>query len=84
MRSFQTDVSHHDINTAAMSITNEKEKLNDWQKAAKRKVWGVVPCWAIALTAIVLVMLAVVLGAILGTYFGPKHPKQGPSPPASR
>ncbi|KAK8097906.1 uncharacterized protein PG998_013392 [Apiospora kogelbergensis] len=83
MRSFQTDVSHHDINTAAMSITNEKEKLNDWQKAAKRKVWGVVPCWAIALTAIVLVMLAVVLGAILGTYFGPKHPKQGPSPPAS-
>ncbi|KAK7942872.1 Glucan 4-alpha-glucosidase [Apiospora aurea] len=83
MRSFQTDVSHHDINTAAMSITNEKEKLNDWQKAAKRKVWGVVPCWAIALTAIVLVMLAIVLGAILGTFFGGKHQRPPPSPPAS-
>lgn len=84
VRSFQSDVSHHDINTAAMSITNEKEKLNDWQKAAKRKVWGVVPCWAIVLTAIVLVMLAVVLGAILGTFFGGKHQRPGPSPPASR
>ncbi|KAK7991860.1 Glucan 4-alpha-glucosidase [Apiospora saccharicola] len=83
VRSFQSEVSHHDINTAAMSITNEKEKLNDWQRAAKRKVWGVVPCWAIALTAIVLVMLAVVLGAILGTFFGGKHQRPGPSPPAS-
>lgn len=87
VRSFQSQssVSQHDPSAAAMGPQMEEKQqpqLTGWQKAAKRKVWGVVPCWAIALTAIVLAMLAVVLGAILGTFFG-KHGGVGPSLPGS-
>lgn len=87
VRSFQSQssVSQHDPSAAAMGPQmNEKQQpeLTGWQKAAKRKVWGVVPCWAIALTAIVLAMLAIVLGAILGTFFG-KHGGVGSSLPGS-
>lgn len=78
MRSFQSDVSNHAINTAAASAANEKP-LKKWQLAARRKVCGVVPCWALCLTLSILIMLAVVLGAILGTFFG-KH-KPPPSAP---
>ncbi|ORY61213.1 uncharacterized protein BCR38DRAFT_411103 [Pseudomassariella vexata] len=76
VRSFHTDTSQHDINTAALAVVNEKKPpLKKWQVAAKRKVWGVVPCWAFGLTAVIVIMLAVVLGAILGTFFG--RPKRG-------
>lgn len=78
LRSFQTDASHHDINTAAMGVVDEKKPLKKWQVLAKRKVWNVVPCWALGLTILILVMLAVVLGAILGTFFG-KNKKPPPS-----
>lgn len=75
MRSLQSEVSDHNINTAAMGVVNEKKPLKKWQILAKRKLWGVVPCWALTLTIIILVMLAVVLGAVLGVFFNrPKKP----------
>jgi hypothetical protein len=78
LRSFQTDSSHHDINMGAVGVTDEKKPLKKWQIVAKRKVWNVVPCWALGLTIVILVMLAVVLGAILGTFFN--KPKKSNSP----
>ncbi|KAK5626199.1 hypothetical protein RRF57_001914 [Xylaria bambusicola] len=68
VRSIVSEVSHHSINTAALGVTNEKEK--NWKAAARRKVWGVVPCWALLLGAFVLVLLGVILGTVIGTVFG--------------
>lgn len=76
VRSFNSDGSHHEINTAAQTVLDEKKPLKKWQIVAKRKLWGVVPCWALTLTIIIIVMLAVVLGAVLGIFFN--KPKKGP------
>lgn len=79
-RSFNSDGSHHDINTAARTVLDEKKPLKKWQVVAKRKVWGVVPCWALTLTIIIVVMLGAVLGAVLGVVLNkPKKP-----PPSDR
>ncbi|KAF2970973.1 hypothetical protein GQX73_g2612 [Xylaria multiplex] len=77
IRSFTSETSHHSINTAALAITNEKETSN-WRTAARRKVWGVVPCWALVLGAIVLLLLGVVVGTVLGTVIAPQLHKNGP------
>ncbi|KAI1867260.1 uncharacterized protein JN550_006991 [Neoarthrinium moseri] len=76
LRSVPSDASsQHEVNTAARAVIDEKKPLKNWQVAAKRKVWGVVPCWALTLTVIIVVMLAVVLGTVLGIFFNkPKRP----------
>ncbi|KAI0183193.1 hypothetical protein EV127DRAFT_457681 [Xylaria flabelliformis] len=68
IRSFASEASHHSINTAALAVTNEKREPN-WKVAARRKVWGVVPCWAVVCGVIVLVMLGVVVGTVIGTVY---------------
>jgi hypothetical protein len=84
IRSFTSEASHHSINTAALAVTNEKSTPT-WKTAARRKVWGVVPCWAVVLGVIVLVMLGVVVGTVIGTVIAPKlnggdHKKKPPYP----
>lgn len=68
IRSFASEGSHHSINTAALAVVNEKREPN-WKAAARRKVWGVVPCWAVVLGVIILVMLGVVVGTVIGTVY---------------
>ncbi|KAI0441867.1 hypothetical protein F4803DRAFT_521482 [Xylaria telfairii] len=68
IRSFASEASHHSINTAALAVVNEKREPN-WKTAARRKVWGVVPCWAVVLGVIILVMLGVVVGTVIGTVY---------------
>ncbi|RYO96671.1 hypothetical protein DL764_007419 [Monosporascus ibericus] len=72
VRSFGSEASHHEINTAALTAANEKEAPSGWRAAARRRVWGVVPCWAIGLVVVVLVLLGGVIGAVLGTVVGSK------------
>ncbi|KAI1424017.1 hypothetical protein F5Y12DRAFT_754296, partial [Xylaria sp. FL1777] len=69
LRSIASDASHHPINTAAFTVANEKEAPN-WKAAARRRIWGIVPCWALVLAAIILVLLGVVVGTVIGTLFG--------------
>ncbi|KAI0878713.1 hypothetical protein GGS24DRAFT_372447 [Hypoxylon argillaceum] len=71
IRSFTSEASHHSINTAAHAVTNEKDMPN-WKKAAGRKVWGIIPCWAVALGVLVLVLLGVVVGTVIGTVIAPQ------------
>ncbi|KAI0450790.1 hypothetical protein F5B21DRAFT_507874 [Xylaria acuta] len=87
IRSFASEASHHSINTAALAVTNEKREPN-WKAAARRKVWGVVPCWAVVLGVIVLVMLGVVVGTVIGTVYvshlkKPGHDYDKPPYPAT-
>jgi uncharacterized protein YneF (UPF0154 family) len=39
----------------------------------RRKMCGIVPYWAICLTAIILVVMMVVLGAVVGTFAANKQ-----------
>ncbi|KAI1177969.1 hypothetical protein F4777DRAFT_155360 [Nemania sp. FL0916] len=89
IRSFTSEASHHSINTAALTVVNEKSTPN-WKAAARRKVWGI-PCWVVALGVIVLVMLGVVVGTVIGTQLvrhfkkdkdddNPSYPENGTGP----
>jgi hypothetical protein len=85
-RSFTSEESRHDINTAALAVVNEKDappppekKISKWQKKATKKVWGIVPYWAICLLVVALCVMGVILGAVIGTFLT-KHQKGGPKP----
>lgn len=67
-RSFTSDASQHEINTAARTIA-EKPEQRKWQKRAKKRLWGIVPYWAICLLAMALIAMGIVLGAVVGTWF---------------
>ncbi|KAF5021487.1 hypothetical protein F66182_6461 [Fusarium sp. NRRL 66182] len=58
--------SQHDINTAATEVS-EKPTVNKWQRRAKKKLWGIVPYWAICLLLVGLVLMGIVMGAVIGT-----------------
>lgn len=60
--------SHHDINTAAQNQA-EKPQMSKWQRRAKKKLWGIVPYWAICLLIIGVVLVGIILGAVIGTVF---------------
>lgn len=66
--------SHHDINTAAQNQA-EKPQVSKWQRRAKKKLWGIVPYWAICLLIIGVVLVGVILGAVIGTVFSHHRPQ---------
>jgi hypothetical protein len=76
-RSFTSDASQHEINTAARTIT-EKPPLKKWQMRAKKRMWGIVPYWAICLLAIGLVLMGIILGAVIGTFLAKQHKRPPP------
>ncbi|KAK3316092.1 hypothetical protein B0H66DRAFT_534355 [Apodospora peruviana] len=68
-RSFSSDDSHHEINTAAAAELSEKGRpLKEWQVWMRKRVWGIVPRWAIIMTLVVLLLMAAILGSVIGTF----------------
>jgi hypothetical protein len=74
------------INTAAtnVAVSEKQTPRKKWQVWGKRRLWGVVPYWAICLGIAVLLVMAIVLGAVVGTVLGKQHaykkpPKKGGS-----
>ncbi|KAM0286797.1 hypothetical protein ACHAQH_000817 [Verticillium albo-atrum] len=82
-RSVTSDaVSQHEINTAAQTF-NEKDD-HRWQKRAKKRMWGVVPYWAVCLVAVALLVMGIILGAVIGTLFAKEESnKPGQKPDES-
>ncbi|KAI1141569.1 hypothetical protein F5Y05DRAFT_373110 [Hypoxylon sp. FL0543] len=88
VRSFASEGSQRELTATTRpnnEITDEKKSLKEWQVTAKRRVWGIVPCWAIILASIVLVLMGIVLGAVIGTLANPhwknrQPPDRPPSP----
>lgn len=80
-RSVMSDLSSHQVNTAAMTIS-EKPELKKWQKVAKKKLCGIVPVWVLVLAATVLIIfviiLAVVLAVLKNNHPPPKHEQPKP------
>jgi hypothetical protein len=79
VRSNHSDASQHDVNTAARDIA-EKPRMTKWQRRAKKKLWGIVPYWAICLLTVGLIIMGVVMGAVIGTVLTRHGGKKGPPP----
>ncbi|OLN85155.1 hypothetical protein CCHL11_06235 [Colletotrichum chlorophyti] len=68
------NASHHEINTAAEAYAEKGGAERKWQKRAKKRMFGIIPYWAICLLAVGLVLMGIILGAVIGTFFA-KHKK---------
>ncbi|KAK7403024.1 hypothetical protein QQX98_011224 [Neonectria punicea] len=66
VRSNISETSQHDVNTAARDVA-EKTPENKWQKRARKKLWGIVPYWAICLLTVGLIIMGIIMGAVIGT-----------------
>lgn len=73
-RSLMSDASHHQVNTAALNAS-EKPELKKWQKTARRKVCGIIPIWALFLTAGIFVLFGIILGTVLAVLKPKDKPK---------
>ncbi|KAF9776010.1 hypothetical protein IL306_005855 [Fusarium sp. DS 682] len=80
VRSNVSEASHHDINTAAAE-TSEKPPVNKWQRRAKKKLWGIVPYWAICLLLVGLILMGIIMGAVIGTMLTKNHDNNTGEPP---
>lgn len=71
-RSITSDGSHNDINTAADPASSEKSRRESWQQKATKRLWGIIPYWAVGLVGIALIIMGVILGAVIGTFLSDK------------
>ncbi|EAQ85123.1 hypothetical protein CHGG_09137 [Chaetomium globosum CBS 148.51] len=79
-RSFTSDDSQRRIRVGDEDVSEKRKPPKKWQAWMRRKLCGIIPYWAICLTAIILVVLLVVLGAVVGTVVGNKQrrpPRKG-------
>jgi len=74
--SIVSEVSHHQVNTAAATVS-EKPELKNWQKFAKKKLCKIVPVWVLVLVAIMFIMFGIILASVLAA-LKPKHPPKHP------
>lgn len=76
-RSF-TQESHHEINTAAATVS-EKPHLNKYQRFARRRACGVVPYWSICMTASAILIVVIIVAAVIGSLLSHRHKPGNPS-----
>jgi hypothetical protein len=66
-RSFTSDDSHRRIRPGDEDMAEKREQPKKWQAWMRRKLCGTIPYWAICLAGLVLLVMAVVLGAVIGS-----------------
>jgi len=79
-RSFTSDDSHAGIRLDDEGASEKKQPPKKWQTWMRRKVCGIVPYWAMCLTAVILTVMLVVLGAVVGTFVGNNNNQKRPPP----
>lgn len=67
-----SDNSRNGLNSATRVIT-EKLPMGKWQRRARKRLWGVIPYWAICLVLTGVVILAIIMGAVIGTVLTGKN-----------
>ncbi|KAK4128443.1 hypothetical protein N657DRAFT_562371 [Parathielavia appendiculata] len=67
-RSFTSDDSHRRFRLDDEGVSEKREPPKKWQAWMRRKAFGIVPYWAICLTGFVLLVMAIILGAVVGTF----------------
>lgn len=76
-QSFASGTSRDRINAAAEPV-NEKPAESKWKQQARKKLWGIIPYWAICLVLTAVVLMGIIVGAVIGTFLsGPKGPRKG-------
>ncbi|KAK3941610.1 hypothetical protein QBC46DRAFT_97577 [Diplogelasinospora grovesii] len=73
-RSFSSDASQHEVNTAAAEFSEKGKPQKKWQHWMRRRLWGIIPYWAICLTLGVLLVMGAILGSVIGSFLA-KHKK---------
>ena len=68
LRSFNSDGTGPEINTAARGISEKRKPPNFIQRYGGRRILGVIPYWAICLVLTAIVLMCIILGAVLGTF----------------
>jgi hypothetical protein len=66
-RSFTSDDSYGRIRPGDEGMAEKREQPKKWQAWMRRKLCGTIPYWAICLAGLVLLVMAVVLGAVIGS-----------------
>ena len=66
LRSVASTESEHDVNGAARDFA-EKDEPSKWQRRARKKLWGIVPYWAICLLMVGMILMGIIMGAVIGT-----------------
>ncbi|KAH7312223.1 hypothetical protein B0I35DRAFT_410982 [Stachybotrys elegans] len=64
--SSSSNMSHHDINMAAKGPDEKTSRRAKWQRRAKKRLFGVVPYWAICLCVCVVACIGIIAGAVMG------------------
>ncbi|KAK4105169.1 hypothetical protein N658DRAFT_503354 [Parathielavia hyrcaniae] len=67
-RSFRSDESHRRFRLDYEEVSEKRDPPKIWQAWMRRKAFGIVPYWAICLTGLVLFVMAIILGAVVGTF----------------
>lgn len=77
LRSFNSDGSVQAINIAARNVSEKRKHRAPGciTRYGGRRILGVVPYWAICLVVTVLVLMAIILGSVIGTFVA-KHKRE--------
>ncbi|KAL1891635.1 hypothetical protein Sste5346_007551 [Sporothrix stenoceras] len=70
LRSFNSEGSGHEINTAARNISEKRKHRAPHfiQRYGGRRILGVIPYWAICLVITALLLMGIILGSVIGTF----------------
>ena len=70
LRSFNSEGSGHEINTAARNISEKRRHRAPHfiQRYGGRRILGVIPYWAICLVITALLLMGIILGSVIGTF----------------
>ncbi|KAI6379415.1 hypothetical protein MCOR25_001999 [Pyricularia grisea] len=64
-----SNLSQHNLNTAAAAIVSEDEKpTKRWRTAGKRRICGGIPYWVAVLLLIALLVVGIIIGTVVGTF----------------
>ncbi|KAK2068666.1 hypothetical protein P8C59_003296 [Phyllachora maydis] len=86
-RSNSSGASHHNVNMAASGMTEKGRSMKKWQSRMNRKLCGIIPYWAICMAVALALLIAVILGGVIGAFLlkhkRPSFHGDGDSPPQS-
>lgn len=68
LRSFNSDGTGPEINTAARGMSEKRKPPNFIQRYGGRRILGIIPYWAICLVLTAVLIMCIILGAVVGTF----------------
>lgn len=73
-----SDASHHEINVAAVGSSEKGVPTKPWQLWMARRLWGVIPYWAVFGSIMMLLAMGIILTSVVASFFARHHRPPGP------